>query len=493
MKIIRTVFFACAALALAGTAYAQNDFDFGDSTDSSATDGSSPASASAPATPVVSIGGAVSLDARAYLDQAGSDLEDFPTEVTPDAKLSFKYSTDATELDFKLDFSEDAIKDNPSDVIEEATARAYLGNFILEGGKMKVVWGKGDKLHVIDNFNANDYTDFIYPDYIDRRLAEPMVRGVLNGSSGMWRAEAIYAPMMTADRYDTDGVWTPAQVSSLTAGVEKMFKTVLGVIHSPSLSANQASALVAASSFDSDDLYPDTNTLKYSQYGLRFTGTAGAFDWGASYYYGHYKQVSVDQSKLTPYLTQYFTNYGSTGLESGFEFDRLQTYGLEGATALGPLNMRFEGGYNLTDDVKGDDPAVRNNSVAWVGGFDIDLPIHNVNFNVQETGTVLLQGDKIKDNGDDDVNADANDCFTNNKIVVDITDSFLHENLKLDLKALYGIERGDLVVMPKVTYTVKTDMDVSLGGMYVRCADEDSEFYAYEDNSFVQLGVSYQF
>jgi signal peptidase I len=155
--------------------------------------------------------------------------------------------------------------------------------------------------------------------------------------------------------------------------------------------------------------------------------------------------------------------------------------------------MRFEAAYNLTDDTDGDDPSVHNNSISWVPGFDIDLPVHNVNLNVQEIGTYILKGDKIKDNGSYDVDYDADNCFSNNKLAVDISDSFMHENLKLDCQLLYGIERGDIIVLPKITYTIKTGMNVSASGMYIYAKDTDSEFYAWRNNSFVQLGVSYLF
>lgn len=498
MKLTQKLISACAAVVVFGTAavFADDGFDFGDTT-SGSTDNSS---SSGGLLSKVTIGGTVSLDGRAYVDQDDTDAEDFPTKVTPDATLKADYATDTSEISLKLNFSRDSIETYPEDVLQEFTARAYLGNWILEGGKMKIVWGKGDKLHVIDNFNATDYTDFIIPDYIDRRLAEPMLRAVYNAPSGAWRMEAVYTPTMTADRFATSGVWTPAsytKLSTLVTGVESA-KVALALYEKDTADPadyaayeeSYLTALEEANSFSSDDLLPDTNTLKYGQAGIRFTGTAGAFDWGASYYYGHYKQPSTDMSG---YLASYIANSGTSYVNPTLDYDRLQVFGLEGATAFGPLNMRFEAAYNLTDDTDGDDPSVHNNSISWVPGFDIDLPVHNVNLNVQEIGTYILKGDKIKDNGSYDVDYDADNCFSNNKLAVDISDSFMHENLKLDCQLLYGIERGDIIVLPKITYTIKTGMNVSASGMYIYAKDTDSEFYAWRNNSFVQLGVSYLF
>jgi hypothetical protein len=501
MKLIHKIVSACAVLALlgAGTVFADDGFDFDDTASPSGTaDSASSAnstaantgsSGSSSAASPVTLGGTVKLDDRAYIDEEDTDTEDSPTEITPDATLNVNYANSASEIELKLNFSKDSISTYHEDVIKEATARAYLGNWILEGGKMKIVWGKGDKLHVIDNFNATDYTDFIIPDYIDRRLAEPMFRAIYNAPSGAWRMEAVYTPTMTADRFATDSV-TGVETAKVAAALADKDAQTLGSSEYQTAEENYLAVLEEASSFSSDDLLPDTHTLKYGQYGIRFTGTSGAFDWGASYYYGHYKQPSTDWSA---YIASATANGGTSLVNPTLDYDRLQVFGLEGATAVGPLNTRLEVAYNLTNDTDGDDPYVHNNSISWVPGFDIDLPIHNVNLNVQEIGTYILNGDKIKDNGGYDVDTDANNCYTNNKLAVDLSDSFMHENLKLDCQLLYGIERGDLVVMPKITYTVKTGMDLIASGMYIHCKDEDSEFYAYKDNSFIQMGVKYVF
>ena len=95
--------------------------------------------------------------------------------------------------------------------------------------------------------------------------------------------------------------------------------------------------------------------------------------------------------------------------------------------------------------------------------------------------------------GDYDVDYDPTGCYTNNKIVVDITDTWNHEKIKLDLKGIWGIERGDVIVMPTLTFNVKDDWNLNLSGMYIWCRSEDSEFDGWQRNSFAQVGVKYQF
>lgn len=567
MKSLKKILFACSALALVSFAYAQ---DFGDDF----SDGY--LSYDEPAEPSVTIGGSVEVNARAYVEASeykyitekdiltGKDkepelgFEDRPsfgeikTAAFPAARLNLDYSGANSDLYLKLKFDKTSLYDGYYwDILDEFTARVYVGNAQFEAGKMKLVWGKGDKLHVLDNFNANDYLDYIIPDYIDRRIAEPMFRAVYSTNNNV-KLEAVYTPMMTADRLASDGVWQPKATKVLTHTVEGLVTSTV----------TDVSSLLAASNFKSDSLYPDTQKLKYSQYGGRVTFTAGSVDLGFSYYYGHNKQPSANLeaivnkeasnvmlkkidglspmlSKIDPALTlvvpalkarlnRYnysFLDYvNSKDYTSMLDYDMMQVFGFEAAAVLfGRFNSRLEAAYNLTEDIAGDDPWVHNNSIGWVAGFDMDLPVHNVNINVQNQGSYILNNHKIGSEsfrpfaqdkdllkaspmayvlanalfkasyGDYDVDYDPTGCYTNNKIVVDITDTWNHEKIKLDLKGIWGIERGDVIVMPTLTFNVKDDWNLNLSGMYIWCRSEDSEFDGWQRNSFAQVGVKYQF
>ena len=191
-------------------------------------------------------------------------------------------------------------------------------------------------------------------------------------------------------------------------------------------------------------------------------------------------------------------------------YDVIQVFGFEGATVLfGRLNSRWEVAYNLTKDIAGDDPWVHNNSIAWVAGFDVDLPVHNINVNIQNNGKYILNNNKIGDAEfspfagtaaasvlnasykEYDVDYDPNGIYTNNKLIVNISDTWNHE--KLDLKGIWGIERGDVLVMPNLAFNIKDDFQLNLSGLFIWCKNEDSEFDGWEHNSFAQVGVKYTF
>ena len=76
-------------------------------------------------------------------------------------------------------------------------SKGFFGNFQVEAGKLRVVWGKGDKLHVLDNFNSDDYTNFIVPEYINRRVSIPMLRASYSvPSNSNITVEGIYTPFI---------------------------------------------------------------------------------------------------------------------------------------------------------------------------------------------------------------------------------------------------------------------------------------------------------
>lgn len=454
---------ALAGALLAGAAFA-DDFGFGDDFDfggESAPSGSIGAGKSA-----ISLNGDASLAGRVYVDRRNDSdarlkVGDFPTAVFPSLRLGIAYSGASTDFSGTIKLDRTSLGgEHYADILDEFTARVYVNsNVQLEAGKMKVVWGKGDKLHVLDNFNANDYTDYIIPDYIDRRIAEPMFRAVYTTDGGI-KFEGIYTPTMTGDRYASKGEWIPGK---MTKAVEKLNKA------HKDLKLDKTISL-------SDLRYPDTFAFKYGQAGIRSTFTLGPVDLGASYYYGHHKQVSVDLSSI---------------LKPELHYDRMQVFGVEAAAVLWRFNTRAEFAYNLTADTAGDDPWVKNNSIGWVVGFDIDLPLHNVNVNLQNQGSYVLRNDKIENVLDTDYDADGR--YSNNKLVLAVTDSWDHEKTTLDVKAIWGIERGDVIVLPKLTRTLLDGFDVSLSGMFIWCKDENSEFDGWQHNSFVTVGARYQF
>ncbi len=559
MKLNKYILFTSALLLGVSAAYA-DDFDsFGDFGDFGGESSSGAASA-------LEVNGSAETEIRAYVDTSDKDNKDGADKIDvralPNAKLDLKYSGSKSDVELKLKVDEDTIKNHPVDVIDEAVLRGYFGNLTLEAGKMKVVWGKGDKLHVLDNFNADDYTDFIIPDYLDRRISTPMVRAVYSLPFANMNLEGVYTPLLPVDRFASEGRWTPAQVTALTGAVTGAAKkkvadsftaytsasgkaTAAGLAYqtagenyqkaaaayqaAPTDTAKASAFVNAKAAFESSKaeyekaktaltaagtaymlclenantlsantnvIYPDLWTLKYGQFGGRATWTLGQVDMGISYYKGWYKQPSFNGDKLNNFLNAYLANGKVSEKDKFLAYDKKQTFGLEASSIIWHFNVRGEFAYNLTDDMDGTDPWVHNNSIAWLGGFDIDLPFWNANLNVQETGAYILNGDKCDENNKDKHKSDVDydkKGYTNDKIVANLTASFLNDKLAPEVTVMYGIERGDLVVMPKLAFKPDQNLTLTASGMIINTADEDSEFYGWRKNSFASISAEYQF
>lgn len=504
----RTKILALLATAAFFSSFATaQDMDFGDDFGSDfGGDFGDTASSSSFAATALSVNGEAQVNFRAYVDDEGTSglpIDEWNTWVDPKGKLGLNYSNDSVSADVKFALSKDIITDYKADIIDELTLEAYLGNFVIQAGKMKVVWGKGDKLHVIDNFNANDYKDFLIPDYIDRRISEPMVRVLYNAPNDAGpftsnRFEFIWTPFMTADRYAASGRWVPTQVielkERLTRTAGKLITTQRMLAGTDSEAQAVYTTMLSRSSSLADNLYPDLYQLKYMQAGARFTTTTGSWDWGVSYYFGRDKRASFDYENIVhgTYVEKYLK--GTAGEDDKFiDYDFLQVFGVEAAKTFGAYNFRAEAAYNLTKDVAGDDPKVHNNSFAWVFGFDRDLPVSELNFNLQTQGKYIINHDEI-DDSKNSIDTEKSTYKTDNKLVLNISDNLAHGKLKPEVSAIYGFEHFDLIIMPKVTWYVSDGLEFSASGMYMQSFIESrSEFGNWHNNSFVQIAAKYTF
>lgn len=426
------------------------------------------------------ISGDASLGGRIYFD--GESAEETEARAIPELEIGLDYEGSSTNFTARINLSERTLLHNQIDILDEFRADLFLGDFVLSAGKMKVVWGKGDKLHVLDNFNANDYTDFLIPDYLDRRAGEYMFRVQYNAPS-VFRLEGIWTPVMRGEIYAESGRWVPNKVNKLT-------NQIMTLVGGRPLNGMNVSNLLEMMKIQ-DEMYPNTNRLEYGQFGLYGNFSIGAVDLGVSYYNGHYKQVSANM------LSTIMAVQGVPGYDGmpTLEYDKLQVFGLDAQTAAGPFTLRAELAYNLTNDTAGDDPWVHNNSISYLAGFDVGIPLHNLNLNVQGTGNFVLKKDKITESPFKlyDADYDPTGCYSNNKIVVQLKDTFYYEKVEAVVKAIYGFERCDLVLMPEVSYKIRDGWKAKLSGLFIHNFgdDEDSEFAGWLDNSFIQLSVSY--
>jgi hypothetical protein len=494
-------------------------------------------------------GARLRFDARGYADY--DRPEESLTDATAEARLSLDYAAADTEAAIRLDAREGF--DPEPLALDEAYLRFYRDRFDLEAGFLKTVWGQGDEVHVVDFLNSNDYSDFINPDYIDRRRAAGMIK--LNVPWSRDRAagqvELAYLPVLRPDAIPEDGPWAPEEARILTALVggyaEALTERRIGELEAAALTAGypasptgaatpREAALWAALTAGEAVIFEDTDRLEFGQAGVRATARLGGVDLGAIYYWGFLKTPTprirlADADAFAAFAAGTPGEAPAPDPEGSIRLvhDRLQGIGLEAATVLGPFNFRGEGAYYLTEDITGDDPEVPNNSLEYLLGFDVDLGISRLNLNVQGTGSVILESGKIDDAGpiagvsaatraaaasDADFAArlaaspyavlyldpaarlnfqwDPDGIYTSHIVSAALTDSWRNDRVRPEVVVAVGVERQDWRVAPGVEFVLRDDTRVEVTGV-VHGGDREGLFGQYDANDYMQLRFAWEF
>ena len=362
----------------------------------------------------VEFSGEVNIGATAYF---ADDILEESAEFYPEASITLNYTGSLADLTIVTDMTTDEI------TLDEIYTSIYAEKFNAEVGLLKTVWGKGDKLHVVDLLNSTDYSNYFTEDYLESKKATAMVKfNVPLGETGV--LELAYVPLFEGDTIPTDSIWTPYSISTLMSAYNLTSENVEGMI-------------------------PDMDTLKNGQAGLRLTGTIGSFDLGTLYYYGYDKQPNVTST-----------------LE--LEYERMQMFGIEAGKVLGGFNLRAEGAYYLMDD--------SDNSLNYVAGFDYNLPLNNLNLNIQIKGNYMLDSDE--DN--------------TNLLVGKLSDTYNHEKVSASVTGLYYIEDGDYMIKPEVSTTLGDTLTVEFAsGIFF--GEDDTTLGQYDDNDYLSVNLKYMF
>ncbi|GAB6098968.1 hypothetical protein JCM16358_08470 [Halanaerocella petrolearia] len=395
----------------------------------------------------LSWGGSLKFDIRELIDDQLVD------NSTTELDLDLDYKKDNSELKTTLNF--DSSKEDTAN-IEETFMRLYYDNFDLVAGKKKVVWGKGDRLHVVDNLTGEDLTDFVNPDYLDRQIGEEMIK--LNYYLGNGTLEAVYTPEFTSDQYAESGNWKSSLIENKLGKINKLFGSDLQL----------------------GDLEQEDDD---GQFALRYTNSKSGYDYGFSLYQGYLRSPSITNAN----------NPSNTKID----YDRVTTLGTEFSSVIAGVNSRAELAYYLTEDRSGTDPTVHNNKVAWLVGGDKDIGLHNVNINLQIKSELVLDKDEVKDNTnlatrkiDIDYNQDG-DYFTN-LVALEITDKFKNETILPSITLTYNVEDHDYMLDNEIEYKLKDDTSLKLN-YKLFAGDEDTNFGQFDDNDYLSATFKYDF
>ncbi|MFO7850262.1 MAG: hypothetical protein R6V67_09905, partial [Spirochaetia bacterium] len=362
--------------------------------------------------------GEVSLTTRTFLDWDWenldwNDIDNSPKIGWPQLRLDAEYEGEYSKAVGSLEYSARQPIRTGEDLINEAYFTLYYDNFDLSTGYMKQVWGTTDGVHVVDRLNPIDYTDFVMPDYLDRNIAEKMVKlDFYTGDQG--KVELAYVPIFSPHRFSTDpeGRWTPGMLKELHE----------------TLGNTEYENFLATLQEETAD-----NSLGDGQYGLRYSDSAGGFDFGATYYFGFMREPTPEWDMSDP-------NPANWTIDS-VHFDRMHLFGVEGATVVKGFNMRAEAGYIMTDDFGGDESDTYNPRIEYIAGFDRNLPLSNLNIQLQNVGSYIMFNDKIKEPAQTtpqvDPDYDADGDYTSNTVTLRVSDSYVNDTVKPEIRGSY--------------------------------------------------------
>lgn len=400
--------------------------DAPDSSDASFTARKSPVTASGELT----LGGVLFLD---DLDNLAASKPGNSTE----ARLNLILAGAAAEAGLRLRIGESALgAGDPAAFLEEAVDEAWLrlffGPLTVEGGILKVSWGKADSQGPLDVLNPYDLTDLTVLDTMERKIAQLMLRTVVS-LGGMSKLEAVFLPYFEGHDIALTGKWAPAQAVYLSAFSQ-----------------------------------PDTSNLDYAQTGLRFSTTSGSVDWGLQYFYGNLP---------TPAL-----NIPANSIL----YNRYHQIGADLAAVAAGLNLRAELAGNITEDLDGDDPSVYNPALAFSLGADRDLAAR-INLNLQYAGAIRLADKGIASPPDFELGTDA----FRSTLTATAFQKLFWDKLEWRLTILWGVSDADFLVVPGLTW-IEGDAALKLAaGIFG--GDSAGQLGQYRDSGYLKLTMTYTF
>lgn len=411
----------------------------------------------------IEINGEVNLGTRGYFSD---DIMEEEADIVTDGLLTIKYQGTVADITLKTKVTSETV------ILDEAFTNVYFEYFNIEAGLLKTVWGKGDKLHVVDLLNPTDYGSYFISDYLESKIAQPILKfNVPLGTEGL--LELAYIPVFEGDSIPRTGHWVPGAVSEmetvLTTLVENGAKTAYSQAYSSAYTtaktegatdveaygaatgaAMAASLKVLQNGQDISTYYPNTNNLSYGQGGVRLTGSFSGFDCGALYYYGYVKQPTFNMTDFK------------------FEYEKMQMAGVELGKALGGFNLRAEGAYYIMDD--------SDDSLNYLGGFDYNLPLHNLNINLQIKGNYLIDSDT--DN--------------TNLLVGKLSDTFDHEKTSLSVTGVYYLEDESFMIKPEFTRAIGDTLVLEVvSGIF--SGDDNTILGQFDDSDYISMNFKYMF
>ncbi len=314
--------------------------------------------------------------------------------------------------------------------------------------------GEADGIKVLDVVNPQSFREFILDDFDDSRIPLWTVNAELPVGAG-GTVQLLWIPDTTYHELAEPG--TPYEWTS-----------PLYVPH------GKNAAIVAARAPDKPD-----NPLQDSDAGIRYSTFAGGWDMTLNYLY-HYHDLPVFYQRATH-------DQQPLELTVAPEYERNHLLGGTLSNAFGDTTIRAEIAYSSDTFHTTDHPTYSNSGIeesselAAVLGLDWQLGGSDKFLSLQWFVSHLFdyRRDIIRDETEHNLSALYRQMFIN-------------ETLQLDVLGLYSPNRGDSSVQLKLSYLVRSNLELWVGGDFFS-GDDDGLFGQFADRDRVLLGFKLGF
>jgi hypothetical protein len=330
--------------------------------------------------------------------------------------------------------------------LREAYLDMYFNNFDLRIGQQQIIWGKAEGVFITDIVSPKDLREFLLPDFDEIRMGVTALK--LNYYFGMSTIEAVWTPVFTPTLMPEPGsIWRPEMDFPVPAEFDHSLSKI-----DPS--------------------------LKNSDVFLRYSAMTPGIDFELVGGYFWYDDPALHiKRELDPETMQLI------GLTVSPQYHRVSMAGGSFSTQAGPFLLRGEGAYYSGRPFQTADPAVtgavvKKDNLHYMAGVDYTLA--GITMSAQFIQEYILDYDReIR-----------NDEFESTMTFLARKD-YLREKLWVELFSYIGLNHGDALVRPKVSYAFADGFEV-LGGANIFLGDT-GRFGQYSDNDMIYVKVKYSF
>lgn len=374
---------------------------------------------------------------------------------------NFNMLQNTLNIDFNLMGDKMALKANPmlylygidslDFKLREIYLDLYFNSFDIRIGKQQIVWGKSDGVFITDIVSPLNLTEFLLPDFDEIRVG--VYAAKFDFYFGNSTVEAIWKPIYAGNEFPGQGsIWHKPPEFPVPATFDYSKEKI-----NPSLENSEA-------------------YLKYS-----FSSSAIDFDLMGAYVWDQtpsmhvQKQFGFDSINHKPYLK---------GLLITPEHHRLFVAGGSFTSTVKSFVIRgeaayYDGKYFQTEDPAASDALIQKNYLHYNVG--LDYGVGDLKLSAQFIQKYIFDyDDKMQD-----------DEISNTMTLLARYDA-MRETLHLELFSYIGLNYGDALIRPKITYDFSDAFSILLG-TNVFVGDEQGMFGRYHDNSMIYTKLKYNF